>query len=83
MKTPIIVTNDIGNGNNSDMEMLMPKDIPIHIICLMRTCLLLTLIFFTHLSIWHNDFRYQIHTSMQLSHFVPATKFSLIYSFSL
>ena len=32
MKTPIIVTNDIGNGNNSDMAMLMPKDIPIHII---------------------------------------------------
>jgi len=27
MKTPIIVTKDIGNGNNSNMKMLMSKDI--------------------------------------------------------
>ena len=31
MKTPIIVTNDIGNGNNKEMAMLIPKDIPIQI----------------------------------------------------
>lgn len=38
---------------------------------------------FTHLSIWHNDFTNQGHISIQLSHFVPATKFSLIYLLSL
>jgi hypothetical protein len=43
MKTANIAANDIGNGNNKDMAMLMPKEIPIHTIWLIRNCLLLLL----------------------------------------
>jgi hypothetical protein len=32
MKTPMMATNDIGNGTNIEMATLMPKDIPIHAI---------------------------------------------------
>ena len=50
MNTAIMVTSDIGNGTNIEMVMLMPKDIPNHIISLSRNCLLLlALIFFIHL----------------------------------
>jgi hypothetical protein len=50
MKTPIITTSEMGNGTNIEMVMLMPKDIPNHIIWLSRNCLLLlALIFFIHL----------------------------------
>jgi len=31
MKTPIITTNDIGNGSMIEIAMLIPKDIPIQI----------------------------------------------------
>ena len=41
MKTPIITTSDIGNGNTIEITMLIPKDIPIHISWLRRNCLLL------------------------------------------
>ena len=41
MKTPIITTSDIGNGNMIEITMLIPKDIPIHINWLRRNCLLL------------------------------------------
>ena len=41
MNTAIIATRDIGNGTNIEMVMLIPKDIPIHIIWLNRNCLLL------------------------------------------
>jgi len=41
MKTPIITTSDIGNGNMIEIKMLIPKDIPIHINWLRRNCLLL------------------------------------------
>ena len=45
MKTANIAANDIGNGNNKDMVMLMPKEIPSHTIWLIRNCLLLLLTF--------------------------------------
>jgi hypothetical protein len=32
MKTPIMVTNDIGNGSNKEIDILMAMDIPNHII---------------------------------------------------
>jgi hypothetical protein len=32
MKTPIMVTNDIGNGSNKEIAILMAMDIPNHII---------------------------------------------------
>lgn len=47
MKTPNIAANDIGNGNNREMAMLMPKEIPIHSIWFMRNCLLL--LTYTHI----------------------------------
>lgn len=46
MKTPNIAAKDIGNGNNKEIAMLMPKEIPIHSIWFMRNCLLL--LTFTH-----------------------------------
>jgi hypothetical protein len=30
MKTPNIAAKDMGNGNNKEIAMLMPKEIPIH-----------------------------------------------------
>jgi hypothetical protein len=51
INTPIIITNDIGNGTNIEMAMLMQKDIPIHIIWLRRNCLLLLLALIFHLPI--------------------------------
>jgi hypothetical protein len=30
MKTPIITTNEMGNGNMIEIAILIPKDIPIH-----------------------------------------------------
>jgi hypothetical protein len=36
MNTPIIVTNDIGNGNSREMVRLIPKDTPNHIITLSK-----------------------------------------------
>jgi hypothetical protein len=45
MKTPIITTSDIGNGNMIEIEMLIPKDIPIQISWLRRNCLLSILVF--------------------------------------
>jgi len=41
MKTPIMTTNDTGNGNMIEIAMLIPKDIPIHITWLIRNPLLL------------------------------------------
>ena len=38
MKTPIITTSDIGNGNTIEITMLIPKDNPIHISWLRRNC---------------------------------------------
>lgn len=46
MKTPNIAAKDMGNGNNKEIAMLMPKEIPIHSIWFMRNCLLL--LTFTH-----------------------------------
>ena len=46
INTPVIITNDIGNGTNIEMAMLMPNDIPIHIIWLKRNCLLLLALMF-------------------------------------
>ena len=53
MKTPIMATNDIGNGTNIEIVRLIPIDIPIHISWLMRNCLLLALIFFIQLILIH------------------------------
>ncbi len=41
MKTPIMVTNDIGNGSNMEIIILMAIDIANHIIWFIRNCLLL------------------------------------------
>lgn len=41
MKIPIMATNEKGNGNNMEIVRLMPIDIPIHSICVIRNCLLL------------------------------------------
>ena len=43
MKTPIMVTNDIGNGSNKEIIRLMAIDIPNHISWYIRNCLLLLL----------------------------------------
>ena len=51
MKTANIAANDIGNGNNKDMAILMPKEIPIHTIWLIRNCLLLLLLTLSQLSL--------------------------------
>jgi hypothetical protein len=45
MKTPIMTTSDIGNGNIIEIVMLIPKDIPIQISWLIRNCLLSILVF--------------------------------------
>lgn len=45
MKTPIIATNDVGNGNIIEIAKLIPKDIPSHNIWLRINFLLLELIF--------------------------------------
>ena len=43
MKTPIITTNDRGNGMTREMARLIPRDSPNHIIWLIRNFLLLVL----------------------------------------
>ena len=45
MKTPIIATNEVGNGNIIEIAKLIPKDIPSHNIWLRINFLLLELIF--------------------------------------
>jgi len=44
MKTPIMTTSDIGNGNIIEIVMLIPKEIPIQISWLRRNCLLSILV---------------------------------------
>ena len=43
MKTPIMVTNDIGKGTNIEIVRLMAIDIANHTIWFIRNCLLLLL----------------------------------------
>ncbi len=53
MNIPIIVTNEIGNGNKIEIARLNPNDIPIHRIWLSRNCLLLfELTYLTHLILY-------------------------------
>ena len=49
MKTPIMVTNDKGNGSNMEIVILMAIDIANHIIWFIRNCLFKNPLFFNHI----------------------------------
>lgn len=54
MNIPIMVTNEIGNGNKIEIARHSTNDIPIHSNWLSRNCLLLLfeLIYLTHLILY-------------------------------
>ena len=41
MKRPIMIGRDKGKGTNNEIARLIPSEIPIHISCCIRNCLLL------------------------------------------
>jgi hypothetical protein len=49
MKTPIMVTNDKGNGSNREIVILMAMEIANHINWFIRNCLLLLLLRLPHI----------------------------------